>query len=95
MTRIVLYTTPFCGYCRATMRLLADKGLAFEQIDVTFDEAKRTEMIGRTAGMQTVPQIFIDGRHVGGHAEFAALEREGKLDALIVNGPALRAGEES
>jgi glutaredoxin 3 len=92
MTRIVLYTTPFCGYCRATKRLLADKGLVFEEI--AFDEEKRGEMIGRTAGMRSVPQIFIDGRHVGGHAELAALEREGRLDALIANDPALLAGAE-
>jgi glutaredoxin 3 len=51
-------------------------------------------MIGRTAGMRSVPQIFIDGRHVGGHAELAALEREGRLDALIANDPALLAGAE-
>jgi len=95
MTRIVLYTTPFCGYCRATKRLLADKGLAFHEIDVAFDEEKCGEMVGRTAGMRTVPQIFIDSRHVGGHAELAALEREGKLDALIANEPALLAGKES
>jgi len=94
MTRIVLYTTPFCGYCRATKRLLGNKGLAFEEIDVAFDEEKRGEMIGLTAGMRSVPQIFIDGRHVGGHAELAALEREGKLDALIANDPALLAGAE-
>jgi glutaredoxin 3 len=94
MTRIVLYTTPFCGYCRATRRLLADKGLAFEEIDVAFDDEKRGEMIGRTAGMRSVPQIFIDGRHVGGHAELAALEREGRLDAVIANDPALLAGAE-
>jgi glutaredoxin 3 len=94
MTRIVLYTTPFCGYCRATKRLLSDKGLAFEEIDVAFDEEKRAEMIGRATGMRTVPQIFIHGRHVGGHVELAALEREGKLDALIANEPALLAGAE-
>jgi glutaredoxin 3 len=94
MTRIVLYTTPFCGYCRATKRLLGNKGLAFEEIDVAFDVEKRAEMIGRTAGMRTVPQIFIDGRHVGGHVELAALEREGKLDALIANEPAALAGAE-
>ncbi|MGD9501731.1 MAG: glutaredoxin 3 [Methyloceanibacter sp.] len=88
MTRILVYTTPFCGYCRATKRLLGDKGLTFEEIDVAFDEEKRAEMVGRTAGALTVPQIFIDGRHVGGHAELAALEREDKLDALIAAEPA-------
>ena len=81
MTRIVLYTTPFCGYCRAAKRLLADKGLDFEEIDVAFDHDKRGEMIGRAAGSAAVPQIFIDGRHVGGYDELAVLEREGRLDA--------------
>jgi glutaredoxin 3 len=87
MTRILLYTTPFCGYCRAAKQLLRDKGLAFEEIDVAFDGEKHAEMIGRAGGRQTVPQIFIDGRHVGGHYELAALESEGKLDALIANEP--------
>ena len=94
MTRIVLYTTPFCGYCRAAKRLLGDKGLVFEEIDVAFDDEKRDEMIGRAGGSQTVPQTFIDGRHVGGHAELAALEREGRLDALIAGEPAALANAE-
>ncbi len=85
MTRILLYTTPFCGYCRAAKKLLRDKGHAFEEIDVAFDEEKRAEMIDRAGGRATVPQIFIHGRHVGGQYELAALEREGKLDDLIAN----------
>ncbi len=94
MTRILLYTTPFCGYCRAAKRLLRDKGLAFEDIDVAFDQEKRAEMIGRAGGRRTVPQIFIHGRHVGGHYELAALEREHKLDALIANEPGALADAE-
>jgi glutaredoxin 3 len=86
MAHIVLYTTPFCGYCRAAKQLLRGKGFDFEEIDVAFDQDKRAEMIGRAAGRRTVPQIFIHGRHVGGHYELAALEREGKLDALIADG---------
>ena len=85
MARIVLYTTPFCGYCRAAKQLLRDKGLEFGEIDVAFDTAKRAEMIDRAAGRRTVPQIFIHGCYVGGHYELAVLEREGKLDALIAN----------
>jgi glutaredoxin 3 len=85
MAHIVLYTTRFCGYCRAAKQLLRDKGLAFEEIDVAFDTDKRAEMIQRAAGRRTVPQIFIDGRHVGGHYELAALEREGKLDDVVAN----------
>ena len=87
MTPIVLYTTQFCGYCRAAKQLLRAKGREFHEIDVAFDADKRAEMIDRAGGRRTVPQIFIHGRHVGGHYELAALEREGKLDALIANTP--------
>jgi glutaredoxin 3 len=86
MTRIVLYTTLFCGYCRAAKRLLADKALDFEEIDVAFDHDKRAEMIDRARG-HTVPQIFIHGRHVGGYDELAMLERDGKLDDWLANPP--------
>lgn len=96
MTRVLLYTTPFCGYCRAAKRLLGDKGLDFEEIDVASDAGKRAEMIGRAGGLRTVPQIFIHGRHVGGHKELAALEREGKLDAWLSNdSQTLAAAEET
>ena len=94
MTRIVLYTTPFCGYCRAAKRLLGDKGLDFDEIDVAFDDGNRAEMIQRAGGRRTVPQIFIHGRHLGGHYELAALEREGKLDALVANIPGAHADAE-
>ena len=83
MTRILLYTTPYCGYCRAAKRLLTSKGLDFTEIDVSEDRAKREEMISRAMGMRTVPQIFIQGRHVGGYDELAELEREAKLDAWL------------
>lgn len=83
MARILIYTTPFCGYCRAAKTLLGNKGLAFEEIDVAFDTEKRAEMIHRAHGLRTVPQIVIHGRHVGGYDELAALEREAKLDALL------------
>jgi glutaredoxin 3 len=93
MGRIVLYTTPFCGYCRAAKRLLADKSLDFEEIDVAFDDDKRAEMIGRANGLRTVPQIFIHGRHVGGYDELAMLERERKLDDWLANPPGMLAEE--
>ena len=82
-----MYTTQFCGYCRAAKRLLSGKERDFEEIDVGFDHAKRAEMIDRAGGLRTVPQIFIHGRHVGGYQELAALEREGKLEAWLANGP--------
>jgi glutaredoxin 3 len=85
MSRILLYTTQFCGYCRAAKNLLRSKGLDYEEIDVGLDLGKRTEMVQRARGLRTVPQIFIHGRHVGGYDELAALEREGKLDAWLAN----------
>ena len=87
MTRILLYTTQFCGYCRAAKRLLGSKGLEFEEIDVAFDSEKRAEMIQRAGGLRTVPQIFVHGRHVGGYEELALLEHEGKLEAWLANAP--------
>jgi glutaredoxin 3 len=85
MTRILLYSTEFCGYCRAAKNLLRAKSLEYEEIDVGFDPAKRDEMVERAHGARTVPQIFIHGRHVGGYAELAALEREGNLDDWLAN----------
>lgn len=86
--RILLYTTQFCGYCRAAKRLLEGKGLEFEEIDVAFDGGKRVEMIERANGLRTVPQIFIHGRHVGGYDELVTLEHEGKLEDWLANPPA-------
>lgn len=93
MAGIILYTTPFCGYCHAARRLLSRRALDFEEIDIAFDAEKRAEMIQRAMGLRTVPQIFIHGRHVGGYEELAALEREGKLEALLAGAPEAIAGE--
>ncbi|MBC8012650.1 MAG: glutaredoxin 3 [Methyloceanibacter sp.] len=93
MTRILLYTTPLCGYCRAAKQLLRGKALDFEEIDAAFDADKRGEMIDRAQGLRTVPQIFIHGRHVGGYDELAALERDGKLDAWLADAPEALAPE--
>ena len=93
MVRILLYSTQFCGYCRAAKRLLQGKGLDFEEIDVGFDSNKRAEMIEQAMRLRTVPQIFIHGRHVGGYDELAMLEREGKLDAWFANEPEMLASE--
>jgi glutaredoxin 3 len=88
MTRILLYTTQFCGFCLAAKRLLATKGLDFEEIDVGFDPEKRNEMVALSGGGRTVPQIFIHGRHVGGYDELAALERAGELEDWLAAEPA-------
>ncbi|HEU0017748.1 MAG TPA: glutaredoxin 3 [Methyloceanibacter sp.] len=83
MKKIILYTTPYCGYCRAAKHLLTNKGVAFTEIDVSGDLALRQEMIDRAFGGRTVPQIFINGSHVGGYDELAELERAAKLDPLL------------
>jgi glutaredoxin 3 len=83
MTRVVLYTTPYCGYCRAAKHLLSKKGVTFTEIDVSEDMERRGEMIARAFGQHTVPQIFINDTHVGGYDELAELERAEKLDALL------------
>ena len=82
MAKIEIYTTPFCGYCARAKSLLDDKGAAFEETDVMEDAVKRTEMRERSK-RSTVPQIFINGQHIGGSDELAALEQAGKLDALL------------
>ena len=86
MAEIELYTTMFCPYCARARSLLQKKGVNFTDIDVMIDDDKREEMIARAGGRRTVPQIFIDGRHIGGSDELVALDREGKLDPLL--GPA-------
>ena len=89
MARIVLYTTPYCGYCRAAKHLLNKKSVAFTEIDVSEDMGLRQEMISRAFGRRTVPQILINGTHVGGYDELAELERAAKLDALLAEADAV------
>ena len=82
MAKIEIYTTMWCGYCARAKSLLEKKGAAYEEVDVMMDEKKRAEMRER-AKHSTVPQIFINGQYIGGSDELAALERAGKLDALL------------
>ena len=82
MAKIEIYTSPWCGYCARAKGLLEKKGAAYTEMDVIEDGAKRAEMRARSNRM-TVPQIFINGQHIGGSDELAALESEGKLDALL------------
>ena len=81
--RILVYSTPFCGYCGAAKRLLTKKGAEFAEVDVLFDAARRQEMIDKSGGQRTVPQIFIDGRHIGGYDDLSALDSSGELDGLL------------
>ena len=83
MSKVVIYTTPYCSYCLMAKRLLARKGVAFEEIDVSGNWALRDELVTRSGGRTTVPQIWIGGIHVGGSDELHALERDGKLDTLL------------
>ena len=82
MARIEIYTTPWCGYCARAKALLEKKGATFEETDVMEDSVKRSEMRERSR-RTTVPQIFINGQHIGGSDELAALEQAGKLDAML------------
>lgn len=82
MAKIEIYTTPWCGYCARAKALLEQKGAAFEETDVMEDAVRRTEMRERSR-RTTVPQIFINGQHIGGSDELAALEQAGGLDALL------------
>jgi glutaredoxin 3 len=78
-----MYTTPICPYCVRAKSLLKKKGVEVEEIDIFMDESARQEMQANTGGARTVPQIFIGDTHVGGCDELHALERAGKLDALL------------
>ncbi|NNG02673.1 MAG: glutaredoxin 3 [Inquilinus sp.] len=83
MPAITVYTTPFCPYCFMAKRLLTDRGVAFEEIDVMMHPKRRGEMVGRAGGRTSVPQIFIGDTHVGGCDDLIALDGAGKLDALL------------
>ena len=83
MAKVEIYTKAWCGYCARAKALLEGKGIAFDEYDITMGGPKRSEMLDRANGGSTVPQIFIDGRHIGGSDDMAALDRQGKLDPLL------------
>ena len=83
MAHVEIYIKDFCPYCHRAKALLNDKGVAFEEYDITMGGPKRAEMIQRADGRTTVPQVFIDDRHIGGSDDLAALDAAGKLDALL------------
>ena len=80
---VVVYCTTFCPYCVRVKTLLTKRGYAFEEIDVSGDADKRAWLIAETGGRRTVPVVFVDGVHIGGYDETAALDRTGELDRLI------------
>lgn len=83
MQNVEIYTKPTCGFCHMAKRLLTAKGVSFAEVNITAQPDKRAEMIQRAKGGSTVPQIFIGGAHIGGCDDLIALDRQGKLDALL------------
>ena len=83
MAQNEIYTKAFCPYCVRAKALLADKGADYREIDVTMDRAGFDAMVERANGRRTVPQVFIDGRHIGGSDDLAALDARGGLDPLL------------
>ena len=83
MATVEIYSKMFCSYCVRAKRLLESKQIQFTEIGIDMEPGKRQEMIQRANGRTTVPQIFIDGRHIGGCSELMELERDGKLNALL------------
>lgn len=84
MADIIIYTTKTCPYCVQAKNLLKQKGVEhIQEIDVSTDIEKRQEMMEKAHGRRTVPQIFINGEHIGGFDDLAATDREGKLDGLL------------
>ena len=86
MAEVEVYTTLFCPYCARARALLARKGITFADIDILEDPARRDEMIRRAGGRTSVPQIFINGEHIGGSDELVALDRAGELDIKLGTG---------
>ena len=83
MARVEIYTKFGCPYCARAKRLLEEKGADYEEFEINSVPGKRDEMLSRSNGRTTVPQIFIDGRHVGGSDDLAELDRNGQLDPML------------
>lgn len=83
MPKVEIYTKFTCPYCARAKALLDKKGAVYEEYEISMGGPKRTEMLERANGRTTVPQIFIDGAHIGGSDDLAELDRAGKLDPLL------------
>ena len=83
MKNVEIYTGPLCVFCDRAKALLNKKGVSFKEINLASDPNKMDEMITKTNGMRTIPQIYIDGHHIGGNDKLQALENEGKLNSLL------------
>mgnify|MGYP001218374447 CR=1 FL=1 len=83
MKKVVIYTGPMCNFCSAAKHLLNKKKISYKEIDIGLDEKKREEMLKKSNGAKTIPQIFIEEKHIGGYVELRALETNGELDTLL------------
>ncbi len=88
MAKVEVYTTTYCPFCTRAKSLLRSKGVAFTEIDVTDDDELRARMVEMAGGRRTVPEIFVNGKIIGGYDELRALENRGELDALLAEAPA-------
>lgn len=83
MNRVEIYTTAICPYCVSAKNFLKHRGLDYEEIRVDLDPVKREEMLSRSLGRRTVPQIFVNGVHVGGYDDLVVADRAGRLRELV------------
>jgi len=83
MKKVVIYTGPLCNFCSAAKHLLNKKKINYEENDIGYDDKKREEMLKKTNGAKTIPQIFIGEKHIGGYVELRALDKDGKLNSLL------------
>ena len=83
MADVFVYTTDYCPYCTKAKNLLKNKGIAYQEVDVTNDQEERIKLMERSGGRKTVPQIFIGEKHVGGFDDLNALNQSGELDQMI------------
>ena len=83
MKKVIIYTGQRCAHCDWAKELLNKKSIKFTEYNIAMDPTKKEEMLKKSNGAKTIPQIFIDGRHIGGNAELQALETEGKLNSLL------------
>ncbi|MYF71509.1 MAG: glutaredoxin 3 [Proteobacteria bacterium] len=84
-SHVIVFSSPFCGYCAAAKRLLMNKNADFIEINILSSPERRQEMID-LSGRRSVPQIFVGGQHIGGYTELSALDASGELDALLADG---------
>ena len=83
MKSIIMYTGPMCNFCDAAKRLFARNNISYKEIDISSKDELKDEMIKKSNGKRTIPQIFFDDHHVGGYVELRALEKEDKLKDLL------------